>query len=36
LGDHALVRINPGWGGYHPDIAWSSLELFVTKVAPRL
>jgi alkanesulfonate monooxygenase SsuD/methylene tetrahydromethanopterin reductase-like flavin-dependent oxidoreductase (luciferase family) len=36
LGDHTTVSLQPGWGGQDPDIAWSSLELFVGEVMPRL
>jgi alkanesulfonate monooxygenase SsuD/methylene tetrahydromethanopterin reductase-like flavin-dependent oxidoreductase (luciferase family) len=36
LGDHVLARMYPGWGGQSPDRAWSSLELFTTRVVPRL
>jgi alkanesulfonate monooxygenase SsuD/methylene tetrahydromethanopterin reductase-like flavin-dependent oxidoreductase (luciferase family) len=36
LGDDVLVRLQPGWGGYSPELAWSSLELFVTRVLPTL
>ena len=36
LGDHTLVRLSPGWGGSDLELAWTSLELFATKVIPRL
>ena len=36
LGQDGLVRLNPGWGGYDPQLAWSSLELLATKVLPQL
>jgi alkanesulfonate monooxygenase SsuD/methylene tetrahydromethanopterin reductase-like flavin-dependent oxidoreductase (luciferase family) len=36
LGDDVLVRLQPGWGGYSPELAWSSLELFVSRVLPFL
>jgi alkanesulfonate monooxygenase SsuD/methylene tetrahydromethanopterin reductase-like flavin-dependent oxidoreductase (luciferase family) len=36
LGKDAVATLHPGWGGYSPDLAWSSLELFVNRVLPRL
>jgi alkanesulfonate monooxygenase SsuD/methylene tetrahydromethanopterin reductase-like flavin-dependent oxidoreductase (luciferase family) len=36
LGDDAVVRLHPGWGGYSPELASSSLELFATRVLPRV
>jgi alkanesulfonate monooxygenase SsuD/methylene tetrahydromethanopterin reductase-like flavin-dependent oxidoreductase (luciferase family) len=35
-GADASVSIAPGWGGVHPDLAWSSLELLVDRVLPCL
>jgi hypothetical protein len=32
----ARVVLRPLWGGHDPELAWSSLQLVVDRVMPRL
>jgi alkanesulfonate monooxygenase SsuD/methylene tetrahydromethanopterin reductase-like flavin-dependent oxidoreductase (luciferase family) len=36
LGHESVATLHPGWGGFSPELGWSSLELFVSRVLPRL
>lgn len=36
LGDNGQLILRPQWGGFHPDLGWESLRLFVDKVLPAI